>query len=137
MKYLFIAFFLAISLNTFSQSDSLQTGKVYFIRSIFDLSLKAFKLFIDSTFVCKLDENRYSVHDVTTGKHYFSVQLAGKKSKKKAERIPIDIKAGQSYYIELVFQKTAFFPNLYCIEVTENSALPILNKLKQDNNCKK
>jgi hypothetical protein len=73
---------------------------------------------------------------VPVGKHTFSVQLNGKRPKPKSEKLVIDVKQGETYYIELVFQDSFLIPNIYCIEITENSAMRILPGLKHAKNCK-
>src|SRR4051794_5434466 len=93
----------------FAQNDSVTTGKVYLMRKTgFVGSGAGFNVFIDSVFVCKLNEKRYSIHDVATGNHSFSVQFGGRKSKTVAEKISIDIESGKIYYIELIFQNSMF-----------------------------
>mgnify|MGYP003476748926 CR=1 FL=1 len=118
-----------------TQSDSTgQSGKVYFMRSTgFQGSAQGFTVFIDDTVVCKLNNKRFSIHEVTPGTHRFSVQFAGKNSKEKAERIEIEIEAGKTYYIQLIFQSGLVKNNLYCQEVTKSSANTMLDKMKQDN----
>lgn len=110
-----------------------QTAKVYFMRSTgFTGSAQGFTVFIDDNIVCKLNNKRYSVHEVAPGTHRFSVQFAGKNSKDKAERIEISTEAGKTYYIQLIFQNGLLKNNLYCQEVTENSAKTMLGNLKED-----
>ena len=115
--------------------DTANTGTVYFMRKTgFVGSAAGFNVFIDSNFVCRLNEKRYSVHHVPVGSHTFSAQFAGKKSKEVAEKVEIDVEKGQTYYIQLIFQNGAFANNIYCQEVTKNSAKLILPSLKEDRN---
>lgn len=110
-------------------------AKLYFIRSTgFQGSLFAFMAFIDDEVVCKLNNNRYSIHEVAPGEHTVSVQFYGKKSKKEAEHFKIVVESGKTYYVQMIYQDN-LFSNLYCQEVTENSAKPILDKLKEDTAC--
>ena len=120
--------------NSNGSSDSTkQNAKVYFMRSTgFQGSAQGFTTFIDDKVVCKLNNKRFSIHDVAPGTHQFSVQFAGKNSKEKAERIEIDIEAGKIYYIQLIFQTGIIKNNLYCQEVTMSSAKTMLDKLKED-----
>lgn len=132
-KFLFIALLSISSQVTLAQ----ETGKVYFLRSTgFQGSAAAFTAFIDGELACKLNNKKYSIHEVTPGEHKFTVQFAGKKSKEKAEPIVIDVEAGKTYYIQMVFQTGAFVNNLYCQEVTESSADTIMPTLKEDTKCK-
>jgi hypothetical protein len=101
----------------------------------FQGSASAFTAFIDGELACKLNNKKYSIHEVAAGEHQFTVQFGGKKSKKKAEPITINIEAGNTYYIQMVFQTGAFVNNLYCQEVTESSAKTILSDLEEDTKC--
>jgi hypothetical protein len=113
-----------------------EKAKIYFIRSTgFQGSAVAFTAFIDKQLVCKLNNKRYSVHEVEPGEHVFTVQFAGKEAKSKAEPISINVEAGKKYYIQMVFQTGALKNNLYCQEVTENSAKTILEKCEEDTKC--
>ena len=130
----------AISLKADSQlslSDSTnQSGKVYFMRSTGYMgSAQGFTVFIDDSMVCKLNNKRFSIHNIPPGKHTFSVQFAGKISKEKSEKIEINIEMGRTYYIQLLFQSGFFANNIYCQEVTESSAKTIIGKLAEDNKC--
>ncbi|MEP7319629.1 MAG: DUF2846 domain-containing protein [Panacibacter sp.] len=151
LRTVFICFLFLSSLNALAQTDSTavinadsvpatkvdtaNAGIVYFMRSTgFVGAAAGFNVFVDSSFVCRLNEKRYSVHYVPAGTHTFSAQFAGKKSKKVAEKVPIEIEKGHTYYIQLVFQNGAFVNNIYCQEVTKNSANLIMPSLKEDRN---
>lgn len=113
-----------------------EKAKIYFIRTTgFQGSAVAFTAFIDDQLACRLNNKRYSIHEVEPGEHKFTVQFAGNKSKEKAEPITINTEAGKTYYIQMVFQGGAFKNNLYCQEVTENSAKTVLPSCQQDTKC--
>jgi Protein of unknown function (DUF2846) len=133
-KLLSLLLLCSIVLSAEAQADSTrQTATVYFMRSTgFTGSAQGFTVFIDDNVVCKLNNKRYSVHQVAPGTHRFSVQFAGKNAKDKAERIEISTEAGKTYYIQLIFQSGLLKNNLYCQEVTESSAKTILGNLKED-----
>lgn len=119
--------------QTTTAAPATPTAKVYFMRSTgFTGSAQGFTVFIDDSVVCKLNNKRYSIHEVAPGTHRFSVQFAGKNSKDKAERIEINTEGGKTYYIQLIFQNGMIKNNLYCQEVTESSAKTILGNLKED-----
>jgi len=139
-KFLSLLIFISASISMNGQNDtvnsSMQMGKVYFLRSTgFSGSAQGFTVFIDDIEVCKLNNKKFSIHDVPAGNHRFSVQFAGKKSKEKAERIEINVEAGKTYYIQLIFQTGFVKNNLYCQEVTENSAKTMMDKLSEDVKC--
>ena len=130
--------FQGISAQEADASDdvSTNTAKVYFLRSTgFAGSAAGFTAFIDDTLVCKLNNKRFSVHEVPAGKHKFTVQFAGKKSKKRAEPIYIEMEAGNTYYVQMVFQTGIIKNNLYCQEVTKSSADAVMPDLKEDTKC--
>jgi hypothetical protein len=111
-------------------------GKVYFFRSTgFQGSAVAFTVFIDKQLVCKLNNKKFSIHNVKVGEHSFAVQFGGKTAKEKAEIIKINIEEGKTYYIQLVFQTGLLINNLYCQEVTENSAKTVLSNCVEDTKC--
>ena len=128
-----------ISFNLFAQDSNTsesETGTICFIRSTgFAGSATAFKTFIDKEFVCKLNNKKYSFHEVSAGKHLCSVQFGGRKSKEKAEKFEVDVKPGKVTYVQLVFETGAFVNNVYCEEVTENTANNKMKKLKEDIKC--
>jgi hypothetical protein len=114
-------------------------GLVYFLRGKgFAGSATAFSAIIDDTLVCKLNNRRYSAHQVSPGKHEFKAQFAGKKGKKKAEIAIIDVEAGQTYYIQMVMQASFFVNDLTAQEITRNSALRLIedDEIQLDKDCK-
>jgi Protein of unknown function (DUF2846) len=136
-KLLFVLLLASASISTRAQNEKAdsakQSGKVYFMRSTgYTGSAQGFTVFIDDVIKCKLNNKRYSIHEVPTGTRRFSVQFAGKSSKEKAERIEITVEAGKTYYIQLIFQTGLLKNNLYCQEVTESSAKTMLGNLKED-----
>ena len=137
LTYMFVSLGLTFSLNAQeSEIGTLETGKICFIRSTgFAGSAQAFKTFIDEQFVCKLNNKKYSYHEVSVGKHTCSVQFGGKKSKEKAEKFEVDIKPGQITYVQLVFETGVFVNNVYCEEVTQNTAENKIKDLMEDDKC--
>ncbi len=134
LAFIVVCFFTGIS---FSYSQGERTSTVYFIRSTgFSGSATSFKAFIDDNFVCNLNNKRYSIHEIEPGEHKFTVQFAGKKSKKKAEPIMIEMEAGKTYYVQMIFQTGLIKNNLYCQEVTKSSADAMIKDLKEDTKCK-
>lgn len=144
MKKTFLAALLALSAALFqtaaaqgtSAPEKEEMAKIIFIRATgHPGSATAFTTFIDDNIVCRLNNKRFSTHSVLPGEHTFSVQFAGKESKEKAERIKISVEAGKTYYVQLIIQQGWLANNLYCQEVTENSANLLLPKLKEDTKC--
>lgn len=113
-------------------------GLVYFMRGKGHAgSAYAFSALIDEVRVCKLNNRRYSVHQVPPGEHQFSAQFGGKKGKEKAEILIVEIEAGKTYYMQMFVQTSFWYSDLALQEVTRNTALSILkdDKLKLDPYC--
>lgn len=139
---LFFSIIFSISTSVIAQErenkkpENKEMGKIIFIRStgfvIYDAS---FKTFIDNKLICKLNNKKYSIHEVPVGKHECSVQFAGKKSKEKADKFEVEVEPGKINYIRIVL-KTGFFANtIYCEEITEKSAEKEMKKMEEDTKC--
>ena len=113
-------------------------GLVYFLRGKGHAgSATAFSALIDDVRVCKLNNRRYSVHEVSPGEHEFKAQFGGKKGKKKAEVALIEIEAGKTYYIQMIMQASFWVNDVSAQEITRNSALRLFkdDEIKLDPNC--
>jgi hypothetical protein len=142
MKAFITLLFITTLITTFNlnaqeiEAKTEETGKICFIRSTgFAGSASAFKTFIDEEFVCKLNNKRFSFHEASVGTHSCSVQFGGKKSKEKAEKFEVEVKAGEITYVQLVFETGAFVNNVYCEEVTKNTAENKMKDLQEDDKC--
>lgn len=115
-----------------SDTTKNQNGTIYLLRYTgFGASATGFKTFIDGQFVCKLNNNKYSIHEVTPGKHFFSVQIGGKKSKEGAEKFEITVEPEGTYYIQVAFGITG----VYWVEVSKNNAINKIKYLEEDTKC--
>ena len=101
-------------------------------------SATPFSAIIDEVRVCKLNNRKYSVHQVSPGEHEFKAQFGGKKGKKKAEIAKINIEAGGTYYIQMVRQSSFVSADVIAMEITRNSALRLIedDKIELDPNCR-
>ncbi len=139
VQIVFVMFCVMLAFTLQAQDTDLsaqKTGKICFIRSTgFQGSAMAFKTFIDEQFVCKLNNKRFSYHEVAPGIHSCSVQFGGKKSKEKAEKFEVEVKPGQITYVQLVFETGVLINNVYCEEVTENTANNKMKQLVEDTKC--
>jgi hypothetical protein len=130
-KILSIFLVLLIS-NSLSAQEN---GKVYFIRSEgFQAPAAAFNLFVDQKIVGRLNNKRYSIHEVKPGNHTFSTQFAGKNPRQKAEKIELQIEAGSTYYIQVNFQHGFLKNKLHFKDIKEDDAKKVLPGLKQIKN---
>lgn len=138
-KNLMLTLLIALSFTSLTKAqdkEKVETGKIYFLRSTgFAGSAQAFKIFIDEQFVCKLNNKKYSIHEVPIGKHKCSVQFGGQMSKEGAEKFEVLVEEGKITYVELVFETGFFVNNIYCEEVTENTAKQKMNKMSEDTEC--
>jgi hypothetical protein len=117
-------------------SSNPATGTVYFMRSTgWNMTTGSFNTFIDGELACKLNNNRYSIHQLPEGTHQFSVQFMGKKSKEKIQRIDLNIQAGKTYYLQLIYEHGALLDKLYLEEVTESTAKRLMGRLEEDKKC--
>lgn len=113
-----------------------ETGTLYFMRKTgFSGTASAFSAFIDGELVCRLNNKRFSVHEVPAGEHTITVQFVGKSAKDKAEPITVTVKSGEPAFVQMVLEVRAIVNNLYCQEITESSARPVLLRLKEDDKC--
>ena len=129
--------FLVLVLNSTFNSFAQSKATVYFIRStgIYGTAV-AFKAFIDRKLVCKLYNNELSIHQIDSGMHTFAVQFYGKNQKVNAEQIEINVQSGGTYYIEMVYQREFMYENLFCQQITPESAKRILiPKCSQKTRC--
>ena len=138
-KKLVWVFLISISFISFmkaQESEKTPAGKIYFLRSTgFAGSAAAFKIFIDNEFVCKLNNKKFSIHEVPVGKHLCSVQFGGTKSKERAEKFEVQVEANKITYVQLVFETGLFVNNVYCEEVTENTAKQKIANMEEDGKC--
>jgi len=137
---LLFVFLITLSFSEASSAQDnsvMETGKIYFLRSTgFAGSAQAFKTFIDGEFVCKLNNKKYSIHEVPVGKHRCSVQFGGKTSKEDAEKFEVNVEAGKITYVQIVFETGLWINNVYCEEVTENTAKQKMSNMSEDTECK-
>jgi hypothetical protein len=118
---------------SFSQNKK---ATVYFIRETgLPGATFSFKAFIDSTMVCRLNNNRFSVHEVSAGVHSFHAQTLGKKAADYPERITMELEEGKTYYVRMVYVDKLLIDKLYVEEITANTAQMKLKKCKEDSNC--
>jgi hypothetical protein len=119
--------------------DTTGFAKVYFIREPAVLPgqrpFNYFKVYIDATLVCILDERRYSVHDVPAGRHTLRVYPRAMNPERYSHEKTIQITAGKSYYIALDFHSYNAPTPVVIHPLTEDLAQIILPSLKQDKSC--
>ncbi|HSK12285.1 MAG TPA: DUF2846 domain-containing protein [Phnomibacter sp.] len=135
MKHI-VAFLLFLSLSSAGLSQS-GTAKVYLLREgAHEGSAVSCSIFKDEELLCKLNNKRYSVHDLAPGSYTFHAQWSGNKlNKDKRGDIVITLEGGKTYYIKFNPVAKAFNGYVGLIDVTENTFQKIEPMLKLDDKC--
>jgi hypothetical protein len=135
MKHI-IAFLFFCTLYFAGMAQS-GTAKVYLIREgAHEGSAVSCSIFKDEELLCKLNNKRYSIHDLAPGTYTFHTQWGGNKpNRDKRGDIVLTLEAGKTYYIK--FNPVAKAINGYVglIDVTENTFRKIEPMLKLDDKC--
>lgn len=115
-----------------------QKCEIYFLRRTgYSGSGGGYGVFVDGNFACKLNNKKYIVYEVDPGVHYCSAQFYGKESKDNAEKLKVTTEAGKKYYISVTQEVGLVTSNVYCEEISEDSAKQKIEQgLKLDSNCK-
>ncbi len=128
-KLLLITIFSIACIGAFAQ----ETATVYFIRPYaYSGSMVSFKCFIDDEFVCKLNNVRHSIHQVTPGEHTFYLRVYKKTStdNERVSKLTLNVEAGKAYYLQV-----NQVPGLIFQELTATNATPVLKATKEDKKC--
>lgn len=88
------------------------------------------KVFIDGKLVCQVNDNSYTTHSLSEGKHTIAVQYNGKTLSKKAESFAVNVKQGNAYYVRAF--KEGIAQTLRLEEVTESTWNDLQQDLKKD-----
>jgi hypothetical protein len=139
MKKILLAFLVSLIVTSFATAqnkENLETGTICFLRSTgFALWNAPYRTFIDGKLVCKLKNNKYSTHNLAEGTHECSVQFYGSKSKEKTEKFKVTIVAGKLTYVQLSIKVGFAISEVYCEEITENTAKNKMKTMKEDTEC--
>lgn len=115
--------------------DSTTMAKVYFVRSTgYEGSLLTYHCFIDSTLMCGLGNDQYSIHFVIPGKHVINVNAHSKKLTNNNKFLAISMEAGQSYYIKMM-PVQGYDNKVKMSSVAEATIRSTLNKCELKTNC--
>jgi hypothetical protein len=140
MKKILLAFLVSLIVTSFATAqnkENLETGTICFLRSTgFSGSGSAFKMFIDGKFVCKLNNKKYSVHEVAVGKHNCFVKGEKKKPGDSSENFEVQVAKGKITYVQLIYD-VGFFKGyrFYCEEVPEDIAEKKIEQMSEDTKC--
>lgn len=143
LKYFLTVLFLSAVSMVVGQElpeidPSNESALVYFLRGKGHYgSATGFSAIIDEERVCNLSNRRFSAHLVAPGTHEIKVQFAGKKGKKNAEVLELEMEAGKTYYLKMDFDTGVFVNDLTPEEITRSSALRLMedDRIEMDKNC--
>ena len=145
--FILLLFFVS-SVSGRSQSDSVGST-VYFIRTknfphapgngvLVDLlqDSRAYNIFVDSQFVCSLNQFSFISYGVIPGDHQLSVRLNSRKFNAKILQLPMKVEDGKVYYVEVAPGHTKFNSPLECKPLSESIGSQLIVDLKEDKKCK-
>ena len=143
-KYLLLGLFSSFFLCSFAQPQEfypvkklenhvIEKGEIIFIRKtgIAGWAIP-FKTFINEDLVCKINNKRFSKHEVEAGSYLCTAQFYGKKRNIKRENASIEVRAGEKKYVLLQMDYGLFYNSLSTIEIPEKTALKIISEIKED-----
>ena len=111
-------------------------AEVYFIRATGAKAKQiAFRVFVDNKLACKINEKKYSVHQISSGKHEFSAQFKGSKIKKRTIMHDVVLEADHTYYYHIKVEVSGLGNRPY-LELLDREAGEIfVRKFELDNKC--
>ena len=93
---------LGILSTAAAQNQGGEQGTVYVVRRTgITGALNGYSIFMDGEFICKLNNKKYSVHQVPAGSHSFNVRFDGKNDRKDKEHLVVEIEAGREHFITI------------------------------------
>jgi len=110
-------------------------GEIIFIRDTgYNGSIIACRAFIDENVVARINNKRFTKHLVEAGEYDISSQFYGEKRRKKARISKINVEAGKTHYVLLVYRVGFWKTKLDMVEITETSAQSWIEEMKEDEN---
>lgn len=138
-KIILISFLIFASLLVFSTKSKAQTSKAKIIlirEGMHEGSAAASSIFLNDSILCKLNNKKYSVHEVESGNYNFHAQWGGnRRGSDTRGDIQINIEDGKTYYIKFNVVAKAFNGYVGLIEVTESTYNKLKDELKLDDKC--
>ena len=122
---------------------SINYATVYFLRTPYkgfhqgpiNHPLSAYNIFVDTTWICTLNDGEYTISKVSAGLHYFSAKYMGKKEKTDSAGTLIRIEPRKSFYIQLVVDASEGSHKMTCHVIHEDLAELMLPDMKHDPSC--
>ncbi len=150
MKKLFlILFFTSACTILFAQTDSTNASrpaadsaktidttamaKIYVIRSTGHVgSAVNLRILVDNVMFCKVRNNRYAEFYVQPGTRLFNATTWDKPGSGEKFALKLPVEAGKTYYLSLKMKQKFMGIEILAVEVTYNTAGPLLQKYKRD-----
>jgi hypothetical protein len=135
IKYFFLfAFHFMFCMYSDGQTNS---AKIILIREgMHEGSAAASSIFMNDELLCKLNNKKFSIHNVSPGRYSFHAQWGGSKRRgDKRGDIEIDIEDGKTYYLKFNMVSKAFNGYVGLIDVTEATFNKLKDELKLDEEC--
>lgn len=109
---------------------------LYILRSTGNKAAEySFSTFVNDSLFCKLNNKKFSAHQLRPGLKTIHAQYGGSDPKRKTERINISMEAGQVYYVNLQLQQRFGGCDLICAEISPSAARSLFKELKADTKC--
>jgi len=109
---------------------------LYILRSTGNKAAEySFSTFVNDSLFCKLNNKKFSAHQLRPGLKTIHAQYGGSDPKRKTERISIRMEAGQVYYVNLQLQQRFGGCDLICAEMSPSAARSLFKELKADTKC--
>ncbi len=132
---LIITFSFSLSVNS-QELKNKEIGKICFLRSTgLRGAAVSLKTFIDGSLYCKLNNKKYSIHEVPIGKHDIFVQLKGLKLLKNTQKLEIQVLEGKITYVQFFLEDEFLSYKFHSREISDVKAKDILNTITEDTKC--
>lgn len=111
--------------------------KVFLVREgMHEGSAVSCSIFKEEELLCKLNNKRYSVHEINPGKYIFHAQWGGNKpNNDKRGDLTLTLEEGKTYYLKFNSVSKAFNGYVGLLEVTETTFKTLESLLKLDDKC--
>ncbi len=113
--------------------DTANMAKIYIIRSTGHVgSAVNLRVLVDEIPYCKIKNNRFTIFYLQPGTHKFYATSWDKPAAKDKFALSIPVEAGKTYYMSVHIKQRFVGIEIFLEEITNNSALPLLSKYKED-----
>jgi hypothetical protein len=133
-KLVFLVLLFLITVSSSSGQDSTKS-KIYFIRRTgLNSFAEAIDIYIDNKRVCKLANDRFSIHTIKEGDHQFGVRETSGHTTGTLHPVKIQISKGEIYYLAINYGESAI-SKIQCSPVSESEAKKLLKFCAKKPQC--